>query len=83
MTVSKMGSDMTKFAAAGLMACLLLADTAAQAAGGACAADLQRLCPNQAGHALKHCRNANHNQFSAACQQSLAASHAKIKDLKK
>jgi hypothetical protein len=83
MEIRKMGLDMTKFAAAGLMACLLLAGTAAQAAGGACQADLQRLCPNQTGHALKHCRNANHASFSSACHQSLAASHQKLKDLKK
>ena len=82
MEFRKMGLDMTKFAAAGLMACLLLTGTAAQAAGGACQADLQRLCPNQSGHALKHCRNINHSNFSNACQQSLAASHKKVKDLK-
>ena len=82
MAISKMRLDMTKFAAAGLMACLLLSGTAAQAAGGACAADLQRLCPNQAGHALKHCRNVNHAHFSNACRQSLAASHQKLNDLK-
>ena len=83
MGIRKMRLDMTKFAAAGLMACLLLSGTAAQAAGGACAADMQRLCPNQAGHALKQCRNANHASFSNACQQSLAAAHMKLKDLKK
>ncbi len=73
---------MTKLATAGLMAALLLTGTAAQAAPGACAADLQRLCPNQSGHTLKQCRNANHNNFSNACKQSLAASHMKLKDLK-
>jgi hypothetical protein len=82
MAISKMGLPMTKLAAVGLMACLLLTGTAAQAAGGACAADLQRLCPNQAGHALKHCRNINHGNFSNACRQSLAASNKKVKDLK-
>ena len=82
MAINKMGFPMTKLAAAGLMACLLLSGTAAQAAGGACQADLERLCPNQAGHTLKHCRNANHRNFSNACKQSLEASHTKLKDLK-
>ncbi len=73
---------MIKFATAGLLAALLLTGTAAQAAPGACAADLQRLCANQSGHALKQCRNANHNNFSAGCKQSLAAAHQTLKDLK-
>ncbi len=73
---------MTNLAAAGLMACLLLTGTAAHAANGACAADLQRLCPNQSGHTLKQCRNTNHANFSNACKQSLAASNQKLKDLK-
>jgi hypothetical protein len=74
---------MTKLAIAALLLGLFLTGTAAQAATGACAADLQRLCPNQAGHALKQCRNAHHGKFSAACTQSLAASHTKLKDQKK
>jgi len=48
----------------------------------ACAADLHQLCPNASGHAAKQCRNANRNNFSQACRQSLAASGKKLKDLK-
>ena len=73
---------MTKFALAALMLGLFLTGTAAQAATGACAADLQQLCPNQKGHALKQCRNQNHARFSTACKQSLAASNMKLKSLK-
>ncbi len=73
---------MTNLATAGLMAALLLSATTAHAATGACAADLQRLCPNQSGHTLKQCRNANHANFSNTCKQSLAASNQKLKDLK-
>ena len=74
---------MTKFAIAGLMLGLLLTGTAAQAAtAGACAFDMQRLCPHLTGHAAKQCRNNKHNRFSIACKQSLAASNQKLKDLK-
>lgn len=72
---------MTKSAIAGLMLGLFLTGTAAQAAG-ACQADLQHLCPNQKGHALKQCRNNNHAKFSTACKQSLAAANMKLKNLK-
>lgn len=75
---------MKKLIAASLAVGLFLGSQASFAAapGGACAADLQRLCPNLAGGKLKHCRNTNRTNFSPACHQSLAASQMKLKDLK-
>jgi hypothetical protein len=78
---------MTKFAAAGLAIGLVLMSAAAPGAsaaavGGICAAELQKLCPNAVGHALKQCRSAHRTSFSPACMQSLAASHLTVKDIK-
>ncbi len=78
---------MTKLAAAGLAIGLLVMGAAAPAAraatvGGTCAVELQQLCPNTAGHALKQCKNAHRASFSPACKQSLAAAGMKVKDIK-
>ena len=74
---------MTKFTIAGLMLGLLLIGTVAQAAtAGACAFDMQRLCPHLTGHAAKQCRNNKHNRFSIACKQSLASGNMSVRDLK-
>jgi hypothetical protein len=83
----KLEIGMTKLAAAGLaIGLVFMAATApgasAAAIGGVCAAELQSLCPNTTGHALKQCRNAHRASFSPACKQSLAASHLKVKDIK-
>jgi hypothetical protein len=77
------GIEMTKFTMAALMLGLLLTGARAQAAtAGACAIDMQRLCPKLTGHAAKQCRNNNHNRFSVGCKQSLASANMKVKDLK-
>lgn len=74
---------MTKFTIAGLMLGLFLTGTMAQAAtAGACAFDMQRLCPHLTGHAAKQCRNNKHNRFSIACKQSLASGNMSVRDLK-
>ena len=74
---------MTKFTIAGLMLGLFLIGTVAQAAtAGACAFDMQRLCPHLTGHAAKQCRNNKHNRFSIACKQSLASGNMSVRDLK-
>jgi hypothetical protein len=74
---------MTKFTMTGLMLGLFLTGTAVQAAtAGACAYDMQRLCPHLTGHAATQCRNNKHNRFSIACKQSLASANMSVKDLK-
>ena len=74
---------MTKFAMTALMLGLFLTGTAAQAAtAGACAFDMQRLCPHLTGHTAKQCRINKHNRFSIACKQSLASASMTVKDLK-
>ena len=78
---------MTKLATAGLAIGLMVMGATAPTAfaatvGGTCAVELQQLCPNAAGHALKQCKNTHRASFSAACKQSLAASGAKVKDIK-
>jgi hypothetical protein len=83
----KLEIGMAKLSAAGLAIGLVLMSAAAPSAsaavvGGICAAELQKLCPNTAGHTMKQCRNAHRASFSPACQQSLAASHLKVKDIK-
>jgi hypothetical protein len=85
--IGKLEIGMTKFAAAGLAIGLMAMGVTAPGAlaasvGGTCAAELQQLCPNTAGHALKQCRNAHRASFSPSCKQSLAASGAKVKDIK-
>ena len=83
----KMEIGMTKLAAAGLANGLMVFGATAPGAlaatvGGTCAVELQNLCPNVAGHALKQCRNAHRASFSPACKQSLAASNLRVKDIK-
>ncbi|MEA2754616.1 MAG: hypothetical protein QOJ54_905 [Aliidongia sp.] len=78
---------MIKFAAAGLAIGLMFtsatsSDAFAATGGQTCFVELQRLCPNQTGSALKQCRNANRANFSAACKQSLAAANMTLKDVK-
>jgi hypothetical protein len=85
--IRKLEIGMTKLAAAGLAIGLLVAGATAPGAlaasvGGTCAVELQQLCPNTVGHALKQCRNAHRASFSPSCKQSLAASGAKVKDIK-
>jgi hypothetical protein len=72
---------------AGLTAGLLLIGMAAPPAfaatvGESCAVELQQLCGNQTGSALKQCRTANRGNFSASCQRALAATGTKLKDVK-
>jgi len=72
---------------AGLAIGLLLMGASAPAAfanqvGETCAVELQQLCPAAKGAALHQCRAAHQDNFSAACQQALAASGMKLKDIK-
>jgi hypothetical protein len=72
---------------AGLAVGLLLMGAGAPAAfaspvGQTCAVELQQLCPAAKGAALHQCRAAHRGNFSASCQQALAASGMKLKDVK-
>ncbi len=44
--------------------------------GGACAADIQSLCPNASGHdEVRQCLEQHKDQLSAACTQKIQARH--------
>jgi hypothetical protein len=69
---------------------LVLSLTAAYSTGAVaagippvCHADLQQLCPNLSGVALKQCRNSNRQNFSLACKEALANTGMRLKDLKR
>jgi hypothetical protein len=84
---AKWGMRMTRFATLGLAIGLLAGSAAAPGAlaatvGESCAVELHQLCGSQTGHALHQCRAANRGNFSGSCQQALAASGMKLKDVK-
>ena len=75
---------MTRITAGLAIGLLLMSAPAAFATpvGQTCAVELQQLCPGATGAALHQCRAAHRGNFSASCQQALAASGMKLKDVK-
>lgn len=74
------------YAAAGLLtAALALAAPGVASAGGgwhdagACAADVQTLCPNASNHdEVRQCLQDHKNQVSATCAEKMAAHHERM-----